>query len=319
MEDRIIIYTDGSCLKNPGPGGWAYHLEYRDKELNASGSEKETTNNRMELTAVIKALESIKKPLPLTIHTDSEYIYNAFMKKWLYSWEKNSYRNSTGNPVKNRDLWEKLSALAKKHDIMWVKVKAHSDDPLNIMVDRLANEAAKGRFRNGQDDYSKEMKLKEGLFIIRNCRKEDIKPIKMINDSTLNQKGLVEKQGLRDSDFDMLFRKNNTARVLEHKDKIIGFYWLFYDNEYFRKYYHSRYMNDDTVYLLAIAVDNAFQKRGLGKILIENIYEFTQKLGKRRILLDVASSNRNACSWYQKEGFDEVETQMFMVKELTDE
>ncbi len=315
MNIRIIIYTDGSCLKNPGPGGWAYYMEYMGSKKSGSGSETHTTNNKMELTAVIKALESLKKHCSVTVHTDSEYVYNAFCKGWLKKWEKTGYINSTGNPVKNRELWEKLSELAKKHDIQWVKVKAHSDDPLNILVDSLAGEAARGMVPEDAPGYIKEFSLGSRLFTLRTCRKDDIPQVKKINERTLNSKGLAEKQGLQESDYDGFFKKNSTARVLEHNNCIVGFYWVSYNNSFFSKYFNYQGL-DKAVYLIAIAVDSRFQGLGLGRTMLRDIYDLAGSLGRKKILLDVASSNDKALNWYLEEGFTEIDKQIYMIREL---
>lgn len=317
MENSIIIYTDGSCLKNPGPGGWAYLLKYKDKKSYSSGFEPDTTNNRMELTAVIKALESIKKPFRIILHTDSEYIYNAFIKNWLAKWEKNGFISSTKTPVKNKDLWEKLSELNKKYNIEWVKVKAHADDEDNNFVDELARKAAISQ-KEQNPPYQKEIIINNTKFIIRNMKYSDLPHIKKINDKTLNKQGKLEKQGISDKGFDSLFDKHSTPRVLDLNGKIIGFYWLYYSPDFFKKYFNDHYNLTDTAYLIAIAIDSKYQNKGLGKLLMNDIYEFAKKNNKDKILLDTAYSNKRAYSWYLKEGFYEADKQIFMLKDMKD-
>ena len=138
----IEVYTDGSCLDNPGAGGWAFLIIRGNKLISKSGSEINSTNNRMELTAAIKALEYLKNDNILKINTDSNYLKNG-MKSWILKWEKNNWLNSKKEPVKNKDLWIKLDSLAKNKQIDWNWVKAHENDELNNKVDKLAWEAAK--------------------------------------------------------------------------------------------------------------------------------------------------------------------------------
>lgn len=137
---RVEIYTDGACRGNPGPGGWAATLELGDRFRELSGAEAATTNNRMELTAVIRALEALKRPSQLRIHTDSEYVRRG-ITEWIENWKKRGWRTAAKEPVKNQDLWEQLDALAAVHDIEWRWVKGHSGVPGNERVDALANAA----------------------------------------------------------------------------------------------------------------------------------------------------------------------------------
>lgn len=317
-KKRLKIYTDGSCINNPGPGGWAYILLYKDRQKEESGSECSTTNNRMELTAVIKSLESIKSPCPIALHLDSEYIYNAIKKGWLENWEKNGFIASTNKPVKNRDLWERLSLLVKKYDIEWIKVKAHSDDSLNILADKLANDAARKQVNGAAPSYYKEYSVAGGSYAVRSYICKDRERIKKINDITLNKKGKLEKQGLKDSDFEMLLKEHNTVRVLEYNKNIIGFYWLYYNPDYFQKNFNNHYNLDNLIYLLAIAIHPDYQGKGLGRLLLRNIYEFARENSMNRILLDVALSNKEAYEWYLREGFIEAEKQIYMIKEISD-
>jgi ribonuclease HI len=140
---RIEIFTDGACLGNPGPGGWGVILRYKEVEKELFGSEAETTNNRMELTAVIKAFEVLKRQCNITIYTDSKYVMNG-ITEWMSNWKKNNWCTSNKkNSVKNIDLWQRLDALLQGHEIRWVWVKGHAGHPENERVDILARDAAK--------------------------------------------------------------------------------------------------------------------------------------------------------------------------------
>ncbi len=136
----VEIYTDGACRGNPGPGGWGALLTAGEHVKELSGAEPLTTNNRMELTAVIRALEALKRPSQLRIFTDSEYVRRG-ITEWLRSWKARGWRTADRKPVKNQDLWERLDALAAGHEIEWRWVKGHAGIPGNERVDRLANEA----------------------------------------------------------------------------------------------------------------------------------------------------------------------------------
>ncbi len=136
----IEIYTDGACRGNPGPGGWGAFLSLGEREKELSGAEPLTTNNRMELTAVIRALEALKRPSELRIFTDSEYVRRG-ITEWVKNWKSRGWKTADRKPVKNQDLWERLDALAAGHKIEWRWVKGHSGIPGNERVDRLANEA----------------------------------------------------------------------------------------------------------------------------------------------------------------------------------
>lgn len=137
---RIDIYTDGACRGNPGPGGWAATLESGEHFRELSGAEADTTNNRMELTAVIRALEALKRPSQVIVHTDSEYVRRG-ITEWMRAWKARDWRTADRKPVKNRDLWELLDAAAARHEIDWRWVKGHSGVPGNERVDALANAA----------------------------------------------------------------------------------------------------------------------------------------------------------------------------------
>lgn len=144
---KLVIYTDGACSGNPGPGGWAAILRYGDKEKRISGGEKHTTNNRMELLAAIKSLEALKEGCEIELYTDSEYVKNG-ITKWIRDWEKRNWRTASKKPVKNVDLWQQLDLMTKKHKIIWHWVRGHSDNVFNNEVDEMAvkarEEVAKG-------------------------------------------------------------------------------------------------------------------------------------------------------------------------------
>ncbi len=137
---KVLITTDGACKGNPGPGGWAAILQWNGTEKLLTGAERQTTNNRMEMTAALRALEAMKKPADITLQTDSRYLMDG-MLKWIHGWKKNGWRNSSKAPVKNADLWMDLDRAAKQHRIRWEWVKGHSGHPLNERADLLANEA----------------------------------------------------------------------------------------------------------------------------------------------------------------------------------
>ncbi|MDI9497830.1 MAG: ribonuclease HI [Bacillota bacterium] len=140
---RVTIYTDGACSGNPGVGGYGALLEAGRYSRELSGSEAQTTNNRMELTAVIEALKLLKRPCRVEIHSDSAYVVNAFTKGWIENWLKRGWRNAAGQEVANRDLWEELLQVAAPHVVSWHKVRGHADDERNIRVDQLAVEAVR--------------------------------------------------------------------------------------------------------------------------------------------------------------------------------
>lgn len=141
MPHRIRIYTDGACLGNPGRGGYGAILLYKEHQKKISGSEKETTNNRMELRGAIEALRTLKKPSDIILHTDSKYVMDGIMK-WISNWKKNGWRTADRKPVKNADLWQDLDIEVEKHKIEWIWVKGHSGNHFNEIVDELAREAA---------------------------------------------------------------------------------------------------------------------------------------------------------------------------------
>ena len=140
---KYIIYTDGACSGNPGPGGWgAVILDKDENQKNISGKEKDTTNNRMELMAPIMALKKIKTNSEITIYTDSTYVKNG-ITEWIKKWEQNGWKSANKKPVKNKDLWIKLDGLSKKNKITWIWVKGHSNNKYNNIADALATHALK--------------------------------------------------------------------------------------------------------------------------------------------------------------------------------
>lgn len=141
--DEVIIYTDGACSGNPGKGGWGAVLMCGDLKKEISGAEKETTNNRMELTAPIEALKLLKKPCKVKLYSDSAYLVNAFLQGWIYHWQKNGWKTADKKDVKNRELWEEIYRFTQIHQIQWIKVKGHSDNEWNNLCDKMAVEAIK--------------------------------------------------------------------------------------------------------------------------------------------------------------------------------
>ena len=140
---KYKIYTDGACSGNPGPGGWgAVILDQDDKQKNISGSEKNTTNNRMELLAAIMSLKKIKTNSEVVIFTDSTYVKNG-ITEWMKNWKKNGWKNSSKKPIKNKDLWEKLDKLCEANSVSWKWVKGHSTNEFNNLADELATKAIK--------------------------------------------------------------------------------------------------------------------------------------------------------------------------------
>ena len=140
MENQVDIYTDGACRGNPGPGGWGALLLMGEHERELAGAEAQTTNNRMELTAVIRALEALKRPVKGRVYTDSQYVRKGILE-WLPNWKARGWKTADKKPVKNQDLWEALDALARTHQLEWHWVKGHSGNPGNERVDALANRA----------------------------------------------------------------------------------------------------------------------------------------------------------------------------------
>ena len=140
MDNRIYIYTDGACKGNPGPGGWGALLIYKEHKKEINGFSKDTTNNIMELTAVIESLLIIKQKSDITIITDSNYVKDG-ITKWIANWKNKGWKTSNKKPVKNKDLWKKLDDLRNNHNIKWEWVRGHTGNPGNEKADQLANEA----------------------------------------------------------------------------------------------------------------------------------------------------------------------------------
>ncbi len=135
---KVVVYTDGACSGNPGPGGWGVLLRHKDREKELFGGETDTTNNRMELMAAIMALETVKPGLPIEIHTDSKYVMDG-INDWMPRWKKNGWRTANKKPVKNMDLWQRLDEAAAMHEIKWHWVKGHAGHEGNERADALAN------------------------------------------------------------------------------------------------------------------------------------------------------------------------------------
>lgn len=139
----IDIYTDGACSGNPGPGGWAALLQSPKNEKEISGSEAHTTNNRMEMVAVIQALKALKRPCKVRLHSDSALIINAMTKGWIESWQKKGWRKADNKPIENVELWQQMLEAMCSHEVEWIKVKGHANDARNNRVDALAVAASK--------------------------------------------------------------------------------------------------------------------------------------------------------------------------------
>lgn len=138
MDDNVEIYVDGACRGNPGPGGWAAILRYHGQEKHLYGAELNTTNNRMELMSAIQGLEALKRPSCVTIYTDSQYVYKG-ITTWLAAWKRNSWRTANHTSVKNADLWQRLDATCKNHQINWQWLRGHSGNSGNELSDHFAN------------------------------------------------------------------------------------------------------------------------------------------------------------------------------------
>lgn len=143
MNEKIIIYTDGACKGNPGPGGWGVFMKYKENEKELYGGESSTTNNRMELMAAIMALEALKKQSVVALHTDSKYVLKG-MTEWMENWKKRGWKTAAKKPVKNEDLWRRLDSVIEQHDVNWIWVKGHSGDEGNEKADMLANMGVPG-------------------------------------------------------------------------------------------------------------------------------------------------------------------------------
>ncbi len=140
-DNLVTIFTDGSCLSNPGPGGWAAVLRWRDNEKEIVGHEADTTNNRMELKAVIMGLNAVTRAMPIALHTDSRYVMNG-VQDWMPRWKANGWKTASKKPVANQDLWEQLDQAVQRHDITWHWVKGHAGNEFNERCDQLARSAA---------------------------------------------------------------------------------------------------------------------------------------------------------------------------------
>ena len=143
MDERIEIFTDGACRGNPGPGGWGALLRFRGTEKELYGGDPETTNNRMELLAVIRGLEALTRQARVRVTTDSRYVQQG-ITQWIRNWKQNGWRTANKKPVKNSDLWRQLDALVARHDVVWSWVKGHSGHPENERADTLANKGIEG-------------------------------------------------------------------------------------------------------------------------------------------------------------------------------
>lgn len=141
--EKVIIYTDGACSGNPGPGGWGAILMYKDTKKEISGGKKETTNNIMELTAALEALKLLKFSCEVDLYSDSAYLVNGFKQGWIYNWQRNNWKTSNKEPVKNKEIWEEIYKLTQKHEVKFIKVKGHSDNEFNNRCDELARNAIK--------------------------------------------------------------------------------------------------------------------------------------------------------------------------------
>ena len=140
---KVILYTDGACSGNPGVGGWGAVLMFNDHEKRISGAEGATTNNRMEITAVIEGLKCLKEPCCVDVYSDSAYTVNAFEKNWIFEWKNCGWKKGDNKPLLNADLWKELYLLSKKHQLNFIKVKEHADNEYNNICDRLATDAVK--------------------------------------------------------------------------------------------------------------------------------------------------------------------------------
>lgn len=147
---QVTLYTDGACSGNPGAGGWGAILIFGEHRREISGGEAQTTNNRMELTAVIEGLERLKFPCHVDVYSDSAYTVNGFLQGWVYSWEKMGWKKADKKPVLNDDLWKALLALTRLHEVVFHKVKGHADNELNNRCDELARAAIDALRQNGQ-------------------------------------------------------------------------------------------------------------------------------------------------------------------------
>ncbi len=141
--EKVIIYTDGACSGNPGPGGWGTILMYKNTKKEISGAKNNTTNNVMELTAALEGLKMLKFPCEVELYSDSAYLVNGFSQGWIYNWQKNNWQTSDKKPVKNKEIWQEIYNLTKIHKVKFIKVKGHADNEFNNRCDELARNAIK--------------------------------------------------------------------------------------------------------------------------------------------------------------------------------
>ena len=141
--EKVVIYTDGACSGNPGPGGWGTILMYKDTKKEISGGKKDTTNNIMELTAALEGLKMLKYPCEVDLYSDSAYLVNGFSQGWIYNWQKNNWQTADKKPVKNKEIWQEIYNLTKIHKVKFIKVKGHADNEYNNRCDELARNAIK--------------------------------------------------------------------------------------------------------------------------------------------------------------------------------
>ncbi len=147
MPERVEIWTDGACSGNPGPGGWGALLKSGSHEKELYGGARDTTNNRMEMMAAIEALNALKYPSKVRLHTDSTYLKDG-LTKWIHGWKRNGWKTAAKKPVKNKDLWQALDEACARHDIEWIWVKGHAGDPGNERADELARQGSRESARN---------------------------------------------------------------------------------------------------------------------------------------------------------------------------
>lgn len=141
--EKVVIYTDGACSGNPGPGGWGTILMYKNTKKEISGAKNNTTNNVMELTAALEGLKMLKFPCEVELYSDSAYLVNGFSQGWIYNWQKNNWQTSDKKPVKNKEIWQEIYNLTKIHKVKFIKVKGHADNEFNNRCDELARNAIK--------------------------------------------------------------------------------------------------------------------------------------------------------------------------------
>ena len=141
--EKVIIYTDGACSGNPGPGGWGTILMYNGNKKEISGAKNNTTNNVMELTAALEGLKMLKFPCEVELYSDSAYLVNSFSQGWIYNWKKNNWKTASKEPVKNKEIWEEIYNLTQIHKVKFIKVKGHADNEINNRCDEMARNAIK--------------------------------------------------------------------------------------------------------------------------------------------------------------------------------